>query len=785
MPFGRPPALRVLTRPFLALTALALLSRAALASQPEVARLLAQAESERHQFHFPEAHWALADALARDPRDPAVALAWGDFWTVLREFDRAETAYAQARDLGARADGLAGMGEAALARNERDTALERFNAALALDADNARALSGLAGLRSVEGKWWDAVTLARRSFERNPDSADTRYRLGYNYFQYGDALRATDWFFKTFDADPYYIFAQMHLGAGRHAVFPDDRVPDPALARPLIVQGARAWERGDLYGAKKLFEQALALDPHSYEARTGMYASLTGIVLDYSPVGHSYRPEYLSEAHTPEVAEAAQFVPEYAQLNDERREVIRRGLYPFRQFLPGMLAKGAKQYILPLDKGLPDIFGGRSGGRGGDLRDWAGIRGVGGLQAASSIEDLEEAVNLGFSTFAHEFAHQLHFNGVSDDQRKRIEELYAGAAQRKQFMDYYAASNSGEYFAQGVEAYVSFVKRPGLRDVHSHTRDELHATDPDLYAFIEQVIAAAPPPLPAPSAGPAPAMGAGGRPGAAPGGAATSGNTLLQAGDLKGAARAFRWVLKDTPGDMNALLGLARAELMLGDPESAQEQLDAVLAKEPNNSMGLALLADLRSRTNPWDQSARAALDALKELPPTMRVLRAQILERLGDDEAAEAECARLLASNKNQPIVHAIRARCLLGLRNGKEALASARMAVLLAPDSADARSTYGDALQWNGDGQAARKQYELALRLNDRFAPAWLGLAWLARSAGDQNGEDRFGSAAVRYSDVGAHVVVRMLKGGRRVEEGGLDMTVAAEVGEFGTGN
>jgi len=756
-----------------ALLALALLSRAALASQPEVARLLAQAESERHQFHFPEAHWALADASARDPRDPVVALAWGDFWTVLREFDRAEAAYAQARDLGAQADGLAGMGEAALARNERDKAAERFTAALALEPENARALSGLAGLRSVQGQWADAIALARRSFERNPDSADTRYRLGYNYFQYGDALRATDWFFKTFDVDPNYIFAHMHLGAGRHAVFPDDRVPDPALARPFIVQGARAWERGDLYGAKKDFEQALALDPHSYEARTGMYASLTGIVLDYSPVGHSYRPEYLSEEHAPEVAEAAQFVPEYSQLSEERREVIRRALNPFQRYLPGMLAKGAKQYILPLDKGLPDIFGGRSGGRGGDLRDWAGIRGVGGLQAASSIEDLEEAVNLGFSTFAHEFAHQLHFNGVSDDQRKRIEELYAGAGQRKKYLDYYAASNSGEYFAQGVEAYVSFAKRPGLRDVHSHTRDELRATDPDLYAFIEQVIAADPPLLPAQSAGPAPAAG-GGRPGSAPA-AATSGAALLQAGDLKGAARAFQKTLDAKPDDLDAHRGMARVEFLRGDLPKAQEHLEFILGKQKEDAQALAMLADLRSRTSDWD-GARQALGQVKELPPTMRALRAQVLERLGEHAAAESECARLLASNKNQPILHAIRSRCLLQMLNLEEALASARMAVLLAPESAEARSAYGDALRLASQFPAARAQFQRALKLNGDFAPAWLGLAEVAQDTGNASAARSAAKQAARLSAPAARTVVRTLTGGRRVEEGGADAAVHA---------
>ena len=54
-------------------------------------------------------------------------------------------------------------------------------------------------------------------------------------------------------------------------------------------------------------------------------------------------------------------------------------------------------------------------------------------------------------------------------------------------LDYYADSNDHEYFAQGVEAYVSEEKLPDQKIASGHTRKELQQRDPALYIFIQKL----------------------------------------------------------------------------------------------------------------------------------------------------------------------------------------------------------------------------------------------------------------------------------------------------------
>ena len=51
-------------------------------------------------------------------------------------------------------------------------------------------------------------------------------------------------------------------------------------------------------------------------------------------------------------------------------------------------------------------------------------------------------------------------------------------------LDYYAAANEEEYFAQGYEAFISARKRPSAGVTGRHTRHELLARDPEFYKFL-------------------------------------------------------------------------------------------------------------------------------------------------------------------------------------------------------------------------------------------------------------------------------------------------------------
>ena len=123
-----------------------------------------------------------------------------------------------------------------------------------------------------------------------------------------------------------------------------------------------------------------------------------------------------------------------------------------------------------------------------DGRVWDDVRGVGGLQAATGIEALDDAVAFGFDTFAHEVAHQVHYHTLTRSQRLRITTLYQRAIAEGRCLDFYAASNEAEYFGQGVEAFVNLCKRPGGEATHGHTRFELYAVDRDLHDLIAGLV---------------------------------------------------------------------------------------------------------------------------------------------------------------------------------------------------------------------------------------------------------------------------------------------------------
>ena len=122
-----------------------------------------------------------------------------------------------------------------------------------------------------------------------------------------------------------------------------------------------------------------------------------------------------------------------------------------------------------------------------DGRYFASLRGVGGRVTVSGLEYLEMAARAGYNTVAHEFAHQVHMNALNATDVKRIRKLYENAVREERTLDYYAAADEYEYFAQGYEAYVSLVKRPSTGATARHTRSELLQRDPDLFNFIEEL----------------------------------------------------------------------------------------------------------------------------------------------------------------------------------------------------------------------------------------------------------------------------------------------------------
>lgn len=125
--------------------------------------------------------------------------------------------------------------------------------------------------------------------------------------------------------------------------------------------------------------------------------------------------------------------------------------------------------IIPRDRKMTDVaqFASLKGTKTFDGRVWDDVRGSGGMKVAGGLwaigvpeENLvaaspdNDGYGAGYSVGMHELSHTIHSKGVSDDERKKITELYA--ARKKAggpWTESYGASNEQEYYAQSTNCY--------------------------------------------------------------------------------------------------------------------------------------------------------------------------------------------------------------------------------------------------------------------------------------------------------------------------------------------
>jgi tetratricopeptide (TPR) repeat protein len=286
--------------------------------------------------------------------------------------------------------------------------------------------------------------------------------------------------------EPMHIEAHVRLGSGLTP-------PRDAPASRDLDEGVRLARRGEHAAAVDAFARALAAAPgHPVAHRllgeamlTQRYTlSMPATVPEFARLRDAWPEPPLDEEL------AGQFVPAFAALSGERKAAARRALGLFHQRLRRLVAMGACHDLLDELERTTDAPARASlrGRRTFDGRVWDDVRGMGGLRAATGIESLDDALQFGFDTLAHELAHQVHLYAFTHLQRVKIRSLYQAARARGVFLDFYAASNEAEYFGQGVEAFACLAKRPGREVTHGHTRFELLRVDPDLYAFIAEVV---------------------------------------------------------------------------------------------------------------------------------------------------------------------------------------------------------------------------------------------------------------------------------------------------------
>lgn len=442
---------------------------------------LAAEEPKRARHYFENALRILASDVAA-----IIGLAGVDL--LERDYDRATRSLRQhlARE-PQNSHGHAMLARVLLESNKNSEAAEEARRAIALDAYNVEALYALACVKSSERKADEARSLARRAVSLDPFNVGARrvlsqYLDGQTGYQQkvSEQARAHYWSGRTLKQEGELTRAVTEFEAALRI--------EPRYYGALIGL-ADVWLRqGDCERAAVAAKLATAVDPDGALAHLELSCAYRGInerarieigAVDFAAL-------FYGQPAPPAYWLTGKIFPNYRSLTKRQQAVIDVVVGPLAGFLSKLASKKARHYLLAFDQRPGDLqgFADVADEKTFDGRYYASIRGVGGRVTLSGIEYLDQAARGGFNTIAHEFAHQVHIAAIGRSEAKEIRNLYERARREGRTLDYYAAANEYEYFAQGYEAFISDRKRPSAGVTGRHTNHELLMGDPELYRFL-------------------------------------------------------------------------------------------------------------------------------------------------------------------------------------------------------------------------------------------------------------------------------------------------------------
>jgi tetratricopeptide (TPR) repeat protein len=385
------------------------------------------------------------------------------------------------------ADCLVGLGRAHLMLGRSHQARTYAEAGLRADTAHQDAMAlcvrAMIRARAFDDAVTAAATFLLRADEPQPELLAARASALFRVQRTEDAAST---YRLVVALDPAHAEAHLRLGSGLLA-------PAAVTIGAELQDAVAAMRRGDHDRAIAALQALLAQEPRHPVAHRLLGEALFARRSAASMTADEPAFRRLAAAlGAPDVRAlpVAEFVRGYAALSPARRAVVDRAAALFGRHLARLIAVGGTHdLLLELDRTTDaDARSSLRGKRTFDGRVWDDVRGIGGLQAATGIEALDEAAGFGFDTLVHEVAHQVHYFAFSPLQRARIKALYQQALAEDRCLDYYAASNEAEYFGQGVEAFANLGKRPGGETTHGHTRFELFRVDRALHDFVAAAV---------------------------------------------------------------------------------------------------------------------------------------------------------------------------------------------------------------------------------------------------------------------------------------------------------
>jgi tetratricopeptide (TPR) repeat protein len=438
---------------------------------------LAAEEPTRARGYFDE-------ALKRDQSSISATVGRAGVDLLEREYAKAEARLRDCLKSSPRSSrALVMMGRVLLERNKNNESEAYAEEALSLDPFDADAIHLLAFTRAAARKPEEVRSLALRGLALDPFSAGLRRMLssylngqeGYRQ-QVSEAARRHYERGRTLKQDGKLREAVAEFEAALRI--------EPRYYRALTALGDIWLREGDHRRAAAAASFALQVDPEGAVAHLELSYAYLGMQEEarLEIGGEDFEAAFYAGPSASALDQTARVFPDYSTLTRRQQVVIDRTVAPLAQFLPKLVASHARHYLLPFDLRLSDVRADHADERKTfDGRYYASVRGAGGRITVSGIEYIDMAARCGANIIAHEFAHQVHSTALGIEDVRLIRKLYEQAVREERTLDFYAAANESEYFAQGYEAFVSIRKRPAASVTARHTNKELSERDPELY----------------------------------------------------------------------------------------------------------------------------------------------------------------------------------------------------------------------------------------------------------------------------------------------------------------
>ena len=375
----------------------------------------------------------------------------------------------------------------------------------------------------------------RRALDLDPLNADARFAYGYAIWRRLDARQlpamAAQWNL-ALEIDPLHYVTHWHFGNGHtHLTYADYAQPSDSIVRvrlrgvdslvangrlqdaltrtralqaeyaqsllPTLARGSIFYMSADLPRAARLdsaqmaFMDLLRRKPNYGPAHNALAAVIKQRQFTYHAKFDSLEAEIARQPMPTDSAFYRVFKNIRYYPGDRVVKMAVQQLGPAMAYIPFLARLGYTYTIPPLHQDLSEAMNSPfyRTSTTFDNRQWMDIRGSGGNHAAAGIEYVERGSHQERVVLLHEYVHQFHGAVLTDQQVRRIRQLYYDAMANKRTLDYYAGNNESEFFAQSYEAYLSPVKVHPLTHKAMVTRAQLIRKDPALFAFIDTVVA--------------------------------------------------------------------------------------------------------------------------------------------------------------------------------------------------------------------------------------------------------------------------------------------------------